>query len=102
MNNAEREGRAHELAIELMNILEENLPKDPALTDEAMTRAVEIKKEIQAMGFPVEWIAKVDPEDLSRVDVEIILYKKKEGLSPEDQEHYNDWYLRANGIEPPH
>lgn len=93
--------RMRRLAVELQKLLEENLPKDPSLTGEAMARVREIREEIQSMGLLATWKASLDPENPERVKVDVTLWTPKENMSPEDQKIYDEWFTRVNKIMPP-
>lgn len=93
--------RMRRLAVELKNLLEENLPKDPNLTDEATARARQIREEIQSMGLLATWKANLDPENPEKVKVDVTLWMPKENMTPEDQKIYDEWFARVNKIKPP-
>lgn len=95
MTDDEAKALAVKLAQELQVILEENLLKDPSLTDAAMERASEIRDEIESMGFMVLWQAGADAHDPSRVFVTVELFEPKKDLSPEDQKIYNKFIADA-------
>ncbi|OGY67725.1 MAG: hypothetical protein A3B16_01925 [Candidatus Zambryskibacteria bacterium RIFCSPLOWO2_01_FULL_45_43] len=95
MDDPEAENRASELAVELRRILDENLFKDPKTTDKEMERVREIREEIEALGFFVQWGASFSSSDPNSLEVEVNLYKPKENLSPELQKMYNDWLIQA-------
>lgn len=87
----EPKGKAKKLARELQKLLEENLPKDPGLTNEAMARARAIREEIQQMGIRVTWEAVVNPETLA-IKVDVTLWQPRKNLSPEEQKAYDAWF----------
>ena len=98
--NEELKMKAVRLGEELRMILEENLLKDPRLTDAPIKRVIEIRNEIQQMGFLVVWKAKLDSATLG-VSVDATLYEPKRNLSPDEQKIYDEWFARVNKFQPP-
>jgi len=92
--------KAKELAKELKRLLEENLPKHPSLTHEAMTRVRAIQEEIQQMGIKVTWESTINTKTLT-VKVDVTLWKPKKDMSPKSQKIYDEWFMKVNKIKPP-
>lgn len=86
------------LAHELKDILEQNLPRDPATTDAAMACARAIRDEIKSYGYLVTWQVALDPNNLREIKVEVMLWKPKPDLSPEDQKIYDAWLTGEGNV----
>ena len=99
--NEELKKKAEQLAVELKKLLQENLLKSASLAHDAMEKAAKIREEIQQMGFFVEWEAKFDPGNLTKIEVDVTLWKPKQNMPPEDQKIYDDWFTKTNKIELP-
>lgn len=80
------------LGKELKKLLEEHLPEDPQIARPHMLRVGEIKRTIEAYGYPVRWKADLDPETYKlRIDVEI--FQPKSYMTDEQAKLYDKWFL---------
>lgn len=93
--------KAGQLAVELKNLLQENLLKSADLARSAMEKASKIRDEIQQMGFMVRWEANFDPADPTKIEVDVTLWMPKKDMPPEYQKKYDDWFAETNNIQPP-
>jgi hypothetical protein len=89
--------RIFSLTDKLKDILEQYLLKDPAIAGSKMEEAKNIRRELESMGFLVEWIATFKPETFE-LEVEVKLWKPKSDMSPEDRAIYDKWLLSKAGI----
>lgn len=87
------------LADELQQLIQQYVLQDPELVEDKMLRSSEIIKEIQSLGFVVNWEVNINPSELELADVTIRILKPKDNLSPEDQEKYDEWFLSVAGIK---
>ncbi len=90
------EARIIELAYEIEKLISENFAKERNET--VQRRVKEIKEEIRSYGFEITWEATLNSKDLSKLDVNVQIWKPKKNLSPEDQKIYDDWFKNVNKI----
>ena len=80
-------------AQKIKDILEEYFPQDPAVAAPKINEALGIKRELETMGFLVQWQAALNAETLV-CEVEVRVYKPKENMSPEDAALYDAWLIK--------
>lgn len=84
---------------EMRELLEKYSLLDHSIAGPKMERVSEIKKEINRYGWHVESKVSIADFQTLKAEVEVILYKPKGNLSPEDARLYDEWFLKANKSE---
>ena len=84
------------LAVQLQEILEKNLLKDPKIAHDKMIEARNIRSKITQYGYLVDWKANLNSETFE-LEVTVDIFKPKENMAPEEQEIYDRWFLSVNG-----
>lgn len=97
MSDLDIEARLCALAEEMEKLIAENFAKPP--DEQVHKRLNEIRDEIQRHGWAVTWSAGINPENPTELTARVQLWKPKTGLSPEDQQIYDNWFKRMNNIK---
>lgn len=94
----EIELRVIALAEEMKKLMEENFLKPSKENDLVHIRLKELADEIVSYGFYFEREMSIDVLNPEKLVVEIVLYKPKKNMSPEDKKRYDDWFRKMNGL----
>src|SRR3972149_496719 len=91
--------RVQRMTNEYQRLLEINFPKAPEDARDGMALAKIIRDELESMGFLVTWEATITCDDPPTVDVNVTVWRVKDNLTPEEQNIYDEWYAKRNGLK---
>jgi len=87
------------LVEELKSLLENSLLLDPESAKPQIERAGKIRMELYYRGYSVNWSAYVSLADLTKIIINLKVYKTEEGATEKDATAYDKEFLKSAGIK---
>lgn len=82
-----------EKAETIKGLLQEALSQDPQSAAQKIDTARSLKRELEKMGFLVQWKATLNPQTLVCA-VTVKVFKPKKNMTPEEGRLYDEWLLK--------
>ena len=87
------------LVEELKSLLENSLLLDPESAKPQIERAGKIRMELYYRGYSVDWSAHVSLADLTKIIINLKVYKTEEDATEKDAAAYDKEFLKSAGIK---
>ncbi len=84
---------------ELKRLLETYLPEASFIAEPHMKNALAIRKELEQMGFLVQWEGSMNPETL-KFTVHVTLWEPRKDMDEKAKKLYNEWFCKRHGLAP--
>lgn len=94
MTDKKIEAKLIALADELKHLIADNFLLPPK--DSVHKRKDEIMAEVHQYGWEITWIIGLNLANLAKLEVEVLLLKPKDNMTPEEQKIYDEWFNRVN------